>query len=113
MFYKKRNIQIINYNYNYLNHTIINNINILYTKLNLPKEVLKISLHYLNKLNNINKNIILNDYVFISIIIALKYTEDYLFSIKNMCNIINYNYDIYKENELKFLKLLNWDLFIN
>ena len=114
MFYKKNNIQIIDYNYNYLNKKkLINTINILYTKFNLPKEVLTISLNYLNKLNNINKNIILNDYVFISIIISLKYIEDYSFNIENMCNIIDYDFDTFKKNEIQFLKLLNWELFIN
>ena len=112
MFYRKKNIQIINYNYNYLDKkifTIINNIN---NKFNLPNEIFVIALNYLNKLNNLNKNIILIDYIFIAIIVSLKYILDYSFNVKNMCNTIYYDYDKYITNELKFLHMLNWEVFI-
>jgi len=109
MFYKKNNIQIIKDNY--LDKKITYNINYLFNKFNIPQYILSIALNYLKKLNNINKNIVLYDYIFISIIIALKYTEDYIFNIQNMCNSINYNYDKFKENEIKFLYLINWELF--
>ena len=34
------------------------------------------------------------------------------FNVKNMCNIIYYDYDKYIINELKFLQMLNWEFFI-
>ena len=87
-------------------------INDIKNKFNLPNEIFVIALNYLNKLNNLNKNIILIDYIFITIIISLKYTLDYSFNVKNMCNTIYYDYDKFIINELKFLQMLNWKVFI-
>ena len=68
MFYRKKNIQIINHNYNYLDKKILNIINNIKNKFNLPNEIFVIALNYLNKLNNLNKNIILIDYILLQLL---------------------------------------------
>ena len=110
MFYRKKNIQ--KFNYNYLDKKILNFIDNINKKFNLPPESLSIALNYLNKLNNIDKNIKLIDYIFIAIIISLKNIYDGSLNVKYMCNIINYDYNEYQTKELQFLKILNWKVFI-
>ena len=70
------------------------------------------ALHYLNKIDNNNKNIKLIDYIFVSIIVASKQLLDYPFKIKIMCNKIHVDYDDYCIKELEFLNLINWETYI-
>jgi len=55
----------------------------------------------------------ISNFVFSSIIIALKLLLDDTFNIKLMCEILSLNYNNYKNIELILLKGLDWNISIN
>ncbi len=94
----------------------------IYSILDIPNDCFIVSLFYLNKFYNLNKN---NDlsikylfsnikiFVFTGIIIALKQLLDQNFSIKSITNLLNLDYDEYIKTELIILKGIDWDASFN
>lgn len=93
-------------------------LNYIYHNTNIPKESLYISLYYLYKYSNNTSNNLLNlhnidlinNYVLASIIIANKQLLDF-FNVKNFCNIMDFNFDLFCKIELDILKKINWNTF--
>lgn len=104
--------------------SLINNI---YENYNLPLESFTIALYYIFKCINTRSNFIelflnnnyqnsvhkenINNYIFVSIILANKQLLDFELPITDMCNMCNINYNTYCEIELNILKTLNWNTF--
>jgi len=98
-------------------------LNYIFSNINIPKESFYIAIYYLNRyyykqsyLNNSNKYLEnysiydINNYVIASIIIANKQLLD-VFCVKNFCNLINFNFNLFCEIELDILKSINWETF--
>lgn len=92
-------------------------INNLYNKINIPKNSFIISLYYLYKFYNNNKNnksvLInffknINIYIFTCTIINLKHIYDNPINVKNICNLLNINYNNFIKTEIIILKGLDW-----
>jgi hypothetical protein len=93
-------------------------INNIYNKFEIPKESFIISLYYLFKFYDINKNnnILINNlhdninyFIISSIIITLKQLYDESFDIKQICEILQMNYNKVLDTELLILKGINWN----
>ena len=93
-------------------------INNIYSKFEIPKESFIISLYYLYKFYDINKNnkILINNlfdninyFIISSIIITLKQLFDNPFDIKQICEVLQINYNKVLDTELLILKGINWD----
>lgn len=93
-------------------------INSIYSKFEIPKESFIISLYYLFKFYDINKNnnILINNlcdninyFIISSIIITLKQLFDDPFDIKQICEVLQMNYKKVLDTELLILKGINWN----
>ena len=95
-------------------------INNIYSKFEISKESFIISLYYLFKFYDINKNnnILINNlcnninyFIISSIIITLKQLFDYPFDIKQICEVLQMNYNKVLDTELLILKGINWNTY--
>lgn len=95
-------------------------INNIYSKFEIPKESFIISLYYLFKFYDINKNnnsLInnlcdnINYFIIGSIIITLKQLFDDTFDIKQICEVLQMNYNKVLDTELLILKGINWNTY--
>ena len=95
-------------------------INNIYSKFEIPKESFIISLYYLFKFYDINKNnnILINNlcyninyFIISSIIITLKQLFDDPFDIKQICEVLQMNYNKVLDTELLILKGINWNTY--
>lgn len=93
-------------------------INNIYSKFEIPKESFIISLYYLFKFYDINKNnnILINNlcnninyFIISSIIITLKQLFDDPFDIKQICEVLQMNYNKVLDTELLILKGIKWN----
>lgn len=93
-------------------------INNIYSRFEIPKESFIISLYYLFKFYDINKNnnILINNlcdninyFIISSIIITLKQLFDDPFDIKQMCEVLQMNYSKVLNTELLILKSISWN----
>ena len=66
---------------------------------------------YLLKLHNINKNINIREYIFVSIVVSCKYILDHILNLKLMCEMLEINYNDYCLKEIEFLRLIKWELY--
>lgn len=95
-------------------------INNIYSKFEIPKESFIISLYYIFKFYDINKNnnsLInnlcdnINYFIIGSIIITLKQLFDDPFDIKQICEVLQMNYNKVLDTELLILKGINWNTY--
>lgn len=93
-------------------------INNIYDKFEIPKESFIISLYYLYNFynNNKDKNELIepifnniNIYIFTCIIISLKQLFDEYINVRNICEYMNINYELFRDTEIIILKGINWN----
>ena len=97
--------------FNQFNSPLKTYVNKIYKLFNLPKESIFISMFYLLKLHNINKNINIREYIFVSIVVSCKYILDHILNLKLMCEMLEINYNDYCLKEIEFLRLIKWELY--
>ena len=97
-------------------------VNNIYNQFEIPKESFYLSMYYIRKFYNYNKNnkeqlsnffTNINYYIFVTIILSLKLILDETLNIRNMCTILFLDFEKYKLYELELLKGLNWNINYN
>lgn len=91
----------------------------IYNQFEIPKESFYISLFYIKKFykkNYLNEKILenffnnINYFIFSSIVLSIKILLDDHINIRDMCNILDLNFDKCIHCEIELLKGLNWEV---